>query len=162
MAKRFISAVEEATAASIGGVPTCKPLIVAQTATLQEAVFALEKTSRGACVVVDDAGKAVGMFTERDVVRHINAGEDGWLGQSIIEAMSPITVTLQPSMTIAAALECMNAGPYRRLPIVDADGAPHGIVSIWDVMGYIAEHFPQRFFNLPPRPELETRNLWGG
>jgi len=162
MTHRFTSAIERATAATIANVPTCKPLMVAAHATLADAVEALNATGRGACVVVDEDSRAVGMFTERDVLRLIDSGTNDWQQRSVAIAMSPTNVRLTSDMTVGAALGRMNEGPFRRLPIVDADGTPRGIVSVWDLMSYVAEHFPQRFFNLPPRPDLEMRNLWGG
>ena len=162
MKRRFNSAIESATATMIEAVPTCKPLALSWDLSLGDAVDAMKTAHRGACVVVDDAGRVHGMFTERDVVQQVDAGQAGWRERPLREATSLSTSVLRPGMTIGAALDEMNTGPFRRLPIIDELGRPYGIVSVWDVMSFIAEHYPQRFFNLPPRPDLETRQLWGG
>ncbi|MCC7536176.1 MAG: CBS domain-containing protein, partial [Deltaproteobacteria bacterium] len=41
---------------------------------------------------------------------------------------------------------------YRHIPVLDEHGKPAHIVSVRDVLGYIAEHFPQEVLNVPSEP----------
>jgi CBS domain-containing protein len=63
---------------------------------------------------------------------------------------------------IAHALRWMHQGGFRRLTRVDSEGRLTGIVSIRDILVFIALHFPQEFLNLPPDPSREATSPWGG
>jgi hypothetical protein len=47
----------------------------------------------------------------------------------------------------------MSGGGFRRLPILDPDGRPTGILRVSDVVHYLVEHFPKTVYNLPPVPK---------
>jgi len=87
----------------------------------------------GCLPVVDDAGHAVGMVTDRDVcMAALTRGEP--LHNIPVEvAMSKEVRACPPEATLAQAEEIMRAGRVRRLPVIDADGALVGIVSLADL-----------------------------
>ena len=49
----------------------------------------------------------------------------------------------------------------RRLPIVDAEGRPTGLVNIAGIIHWLVQHFPQAVYNLPPVPNPTTQEREG-
>ena len=62
---------------------------------------------------------------------------------------------------MAQAIAAMTRGGYRRLPIVDADGRPMGIIKIEGILHYLVEHFPKVIYNLPPEPHYSRQQREG-
>ena len=50
---------------------------------------------------------------------------------------------------MAYALNKMSVGRFRHVPLVDADGAPVGMISIRDIVDFIVELCPEEILNLP-------------
>jgi hypothetical protein len=46
----------------------------------------------------------------------------------------------------------MAQGGYRRLPIVDPQGRPLGMIDVAGIVHFLVEHFPGTIYNLPPTP----------
>jgi CBS domain-containing protein len=53
-------------------------------------------------------------------------------------------------------------GGFRHVPLVDSDGRPVGILSVKDIVDYLAEHFPREVLNIPPEPGKQPRIPEGG
>jgi CBS domain-containing protein len=88
------------------------------------------------CVLVVEAGRLVGIFTDRDAVLKV-AGtnpEDHRIGA----LMTHDPVVLRHDETIAVAINKMAVGGFRHIPIVD-DGRPTGVVTARDVFHHLAE-----------------------
>jgi CBS-domain-containing membrane protein len=87
----------------------------------------------GCLPVLDEAGRAIGMVTDRDVcMAALTRGEP--LHQIPVSvAMSKQVRSCRPDATLAEAEEIMRSGQVRRLPVIDADGALVGIVSLADL-----------------------------
>ena len=79
----------------------------------------------------------------------------------IDEVMTRDPVVLRSADTVAKAIDAMTRGGYRRLPIVDGDGKPTGVIKIESILHYIAEHFPKLVYNLPPEPHHSSREREG-
>ena len=86
----------------------------------------------------------------------------GWLERSIAPWVRAAPSTIRSDDSIAAAILAMQQGRFRRLPVVDGVGRAVGIVSIRDVLAWVADAFPEEFANLPPDPAHEASGLWGG
>ena len=115
------------------------------------------KEHRIGCVLVEDGGKVVGIFTERDILtKLVGTGYDP-AKVYVDGAMTrnPETLTLEDP--IAFALQQMSVGGYRHVPLVDPDGHPVGILSVKDIVDYLTEHFPREILNLPPEPGRQPR-----
>ena len=76
------------------------------------------------CALIQKKGALDGIFTERDVLRKVVSNPDTWK-QKIDEVMTPNPATIAPDDSAEAALEKMEAGSFRNVPVVDADGAVH-------------------------------------
>jgi CBS domain-containing protein len=125
---------------------------VPQTATISKVVELMRKKKVGAVLV--KKGKAVvGIFTERDLFSRAMASK-AWARAPVKKFMTPNPDSLKLSDPVAYALNRMSVGRYRHVPLVKADGAPAGIISIRDVIDFIVELCPEEILNLPSRPEL--------
>ncbi len=86
------------------------------------------------CVLVVDAGRLVGIFTDRDAVLKV-AGTT-LPDRSIGALMTRDPVVLRHDETIAVAINKMAVGGFRHIPIVE-DGRPTGVVSARDVFRHL-------------------------
>ena len=129
-----------------------EPICVRAHDSVRKAIDLMKGNRIGAVMVVDGEGKLSGIFTERDVVhRLLDRGLD-WQALSVGEVMTRKPESLQPDAMIAYALNFMHVGGFRHVPIVDTAGRPVTIVSIKDVVAYLADFFPEEISNLPPDP----------
>ena len=120
------------------------------------------KEHRIGCLLVEDDGKLIGIFTERDILtKLVGTGYDPATVR-VDGVMTRDPETLTPEDPIAFALQRMSVGGFRHVPLVDADGRPVGILSVKDIVDYLAEHFPQEILNIPPEPGRQPRIPEGG
>ena len=120
------------------------------------------KEHRIGCVLVEDGGKLVGIFTERDILTKLvgtgydpaKATVDGAMTQN------PETLTLEDP--IAYAMQLMSVGGFRHIPLIDSDGRPVGMLSVKDIVEYVVEHFPREILNIPPEPGKHSLRPEGG
>jgi CBS domain-containing protein len=115
-----------------------KPPVTVAPATLVGDVLSLMIERRIGCVVVVDRGKTVGIFSERDALLKLNESAVELAGRPVSEFMTPNPQTLQSTAKIAFAVQRMDLGGFRHIPIVD-DGDLTGIISVRDILGYLTE-----------------------
>ncbi|HET8786227.1 MAG TPA: CBS domain-containing protein, partial [Candidatus Limnocylindrales bacterium] len=101
--------------------------------------------------VTDEAGRLRGVLTERDIFAHL-VGADVDLAQPVDDFLVDHPFTLNLDEPIRHAIDLMQTGRYRNVPLIDADGLLVGVVRPVDVLKYLAEAFPEELLNLPPRP----------
>lgn len=120
------------------------------------------KERRVGCVLVEAEGRLLGIFTERDILtKLVGTGYDP-ATVKVDGVMTRNPETLTPEDPIAFALHRMSVGGFRHLPLVDAAGRPVGILSVKDIVDYLAEHFPEEILNIPPEPGRQPRTPEGG
>ena len=108
-------------------------LTIEPTATLAAAVKMLAQRRIGALVVTGPDHRIVGIISERDIVRVLDAHGTTVLDRPVAEVMTRKVVTCSLSETIAEIMERMTAGKFRHVPVVE-QGRLAGIVSIGDVV----------------------------
>ena len=139
-----------------------QPVTVAPGTTLADCVRAIQRTGTGDSVVVcDQAGTLLGVLTERDIFARIVVGNVD-LSRAVESLMTTEPRTLDLDQTIRDAIELMQTGRYRNVPIVDEGGRLVGVVRQVDIIKYLAESFPEELLNLPPRPHQKMRQPEGG
>ena len=88
----------------------------------------------GALPVVDDSGRTIGMITDRDICM-----------SAVLQDRSPSTIPVSEAMSrelhacmarddLASAEDLMRRHQIRRIPVLDVDGHPVGILSLADVV----------------------------
>ncbi|HET7652507.1 MAG TPA: citrate synthase [Acidimicrobiales bacterium] len=98
-----------------------------------EAAARMEESGVGSVVVVDaDGARPVGILTERDLVRFGAAGAAGTAPVSEWMTADPDTIGLD--VEVVDAFKALSDHGYRHIPVVDADGALAGVVSMRDLM----------------------------
>jgi CBS domain-containing protein len=99
------------------------------------------------------AGRLIGIFTERDFLARIVAtGASPDVPVRDVMTSDPVTVNEHDS--VGRAVELMERGGYRHLPVMGpAPSGPLGVVSVKDVVHYLVEYFPSNVYNLPPTPD---------
>ena len=90
------------------------------------------------CVMIVDGTKLVGIFSERDALMKLNADAPKFFNRPISQFMTPEPVTLETNDKIAFALQKMNVGGYRHVPIL-FEGKLAGVISIRDILRYLTE-----------------------
>ena len=95
----------------------------------------------GTLVVCNQAKQPVGMLTDRDLaIRVVAEGREPG-STPVAEVMTKSPQCVREDTPIEMALQSMRAGPYRRLPVVDNDGALVGLISLDDVLSLLTEEF---------------------
>jgi CBS domain-containing protein len=126
------------------------PWQVGPTHTVAQALALMRREQVG-CLLVCEAGRVLGIFTERDLMRRVLA-EGKPLTVPVAECMTPGPMTVHPKDPIAKAVRHMEVGGYRHLPVVNETGRPLGVLSVKRIVHYLVEHFPATVYNLPPDP----------
>jgi CBS domain-containing protein len=107
-------------------------ICVAPFATLPEIAEIIAARRIGAVVVLDPDRTLIGIVSERDVVRAIAEHGAAAMKRTAEDLMTRKVVTASPETTVERAMEMMDAGYFRHLPVVQA-GELVGIVSIRDL-----------------------------
>lgn len=110
--------------------------------TVRAAAVAMASQSVGAIMVVNESGRLIGLFTERDVLNRVVArGLDP--DQTLLAAvMTDKLQTASPDKPLAHALHLMFEGGFRHVPVVE-DGRPVGMVSARNALGLEIHQFEQ-------------------
>src|SRR5437763_12630747 len=95
---------------------------------VSEAIDRMKEQNVG-CLVVCEAGRLVGILTERDLMIRVIARGLA-LSIHVGECMTPDPVTVALKESIRAAVDRMQQGNYRHLPVLDEQGELVGILSI--------------------------------
>ena len=130
------------------GLPS--PVCIGRESTVGEALAAVQKHGQGYVLIVD-AGRPVGILSEREVLMKIVARDvkyDAPVGGFV--ALNPQALTLREP--IAKAIQMMNEFGEHNIPIVGDDGKAVSVLRTIDIIHLLAEAFPATVLNLPPRP----------
>lgn len=137
-----LSAVEHTLEnASLAELGLSAPVTVAPETSLASVLATMRAKNIGSILVVDEAGKVAGLFTERDVLNRVACQVEDLDAAKVSVYMTPSPTVLKPETTIAHALHLMALYSFRHLPLVDAENRPVGIVSFRDVVAYIERWF---------------------
>ena len=114
------------------------------------------KTKGRGAVLVEEDGALVGIFTERYLLNRVDYTDPLWSHVGVRDVMTPHPMVIRPDDSLSEALRRLTQGHRRHLPIVDARGHVLGLISIRDILTYVAERFPEEMMNLPPHPDHES------
>jgi len=90
----------------------------------------------GAVLIVTSTGQVAGILSERDIVKAVADRRNGIRCLAAEELMTREVIMIGPDTPVEAALEIMDQGYFRHLPVCDTDGALLGIVSIRDLVKF--------------------------
>jgi CBS domain-containing protein len=126
---------------------------------LSQAIEAM-KSDEGGCVIVSDDGRVAGIFTERDLLTKV-IGQQVDLNSPISQWMHPTVESLSPDATVGDAVKLMNEKGFRNIPLIKK-GELIGLISVFDIITYLAECYPKATMNLPPLPAQVMDTVEGG
>jgi len=118
-----------------------QPCTVAPNTTVGEVLHQMAANRIG-CVIIVDGGKPVGIFSERDALLKLNTEAVALSDHPISEFMTANPETLEGSAKIAFAVQRMDLGGYRHLPIVSSDNQLQGIISVRAILNYLTDRMP--------------------
>jgi len=114
------------------------PITVASDTPIGDVLRLMVDKSVGCLIVVEDENP-VGIFSERDALLKLNVDASQLSDRPVSEYMTANPQTLEVTAKIAFAVQRMDLGGYRHVPIVGEDGQLTGIVSVRDILRYVTE-----------------------
>jgi CBS domain-containing protein len=125
---------------------------------LSAAAAAMRGVRHGSALVCEN-GKLIGIVTERDVLRAVGDAEK-W-NSPVGAAMTARPKTLALDDSLLDAVQWMNRGGYRRLPVVDAQGRPAGLVDVKTVVNFLVDHMSSTVYTQASRKMLTVQECEG-
>jgi CBS domain-containing protein len=119
-----------------------RPITVAPTMPVGDVLKLMVKNKIG-CVVVAEENRTLGIFSERDALRKINTDAAKLAARPVSEFMTPNPQTLVADAKIAFAVQRMDAGGYRHLPVVGQQGELVGIISARDILRHLTDNLSE-------------------
>jgi CBS domain-containing protein len=120
-------------ASQLGRLDAAAPVSMSGDAGVIEAIHALQDGSTE-CVLVQDGGRLVGVFTERDALLKLAARPLD--GVRLEDVMTRDPVVLRADDSMAVAIHKMAVGGFRHIPLVDGS-KPTGVISARDIFRHI-------------------------
>jgi CBS domain-containing protein len=114
------------------------PLTCRQNDTLNVAARLMWEHDCGVVPVTDDDGKLVGIVTDRDICMATYTKGSAPQEISVSDVMTSQVFSCRAGDSLDTAERLMSAKQIRRVPIVDRDNRPVGLVSLNDVARYAA------------------------
>ena len=111
------------------GVQTCSP-----NDSLNRVAQLMWEHDCGCIPVVDADGKAIGMITDRDICMAGYTQGQPLMNMTVASAASHNIVAVRENENLDAAEALMQKHQIRRIPVVDANAKPIGIVSMNDLV----------------------------
>lgn len=138
-----------------------KPISVEPGASIRTAIETMERLHTG-CVLVEEDGRMVGIFTERDAVRRVGRGEMDLSTTPVSEVMTTEPKTMGAGVTLANVLRTMCEHHHRHMPILDAEDRAICVVSMRRIVQYLVDAYPHEILNSPPEGQLPPTTPEGG
>jgi len=109
---------------------------VPRDATAFEAVEIMVENNIGCVLVLTRAGAVSGICSERDIFRKVILEKQKPAAVPVADIMTPKRrlVTVDADTTLTECMDLMTRNRVRHLPVMGADGALEGIISIGDVV----------------------------
>ena len=92
------------------------------------------KRRSGAVLLVDDAGKLSGLFSDGDLRRLVTDDDGTALRRPIKDVMTHRPKCINGDALASEAMAVMQRHRFDELPVVDADGKPQGLIDVQDLV----------------------------
>lgn len=142
----------------VGELTLTRVPILSPDESLEAAAARMREVSHGSAIVCED-DRLLGIITERDLLRLL--AEDVDFEVAVSEYMTSSPKTLKPDDRLLDAVQLMDRGGIRRLPVVDGEGCAAGIVDVKTVMNYLVEQMPTTIYNQASSALLSVRSAEG-
>jgi len=110
-----------------------KTPIVTKNTKVRDVLLKITKMRAGSASVVDVKGKLIGIFTDGDLRRHFEDGQN-LLNSEVGNIMTKSPVTITQDRLAAEAFKILTAKKIDEIPVVDGQKRPVGILDVQDVL----------------------------
>lgn len=127
---------------NIGEICTIQTVTCTRDETVQGAALLMRKHHVGDLIVIDGAGgqaMPVGIVTDRDIVVSVIALGLDPAGLQVDDIMSDDLLTCREDDDVYETIEHLRLRGIRRVPVVNGAGGLTGIVSVDDLLEFLAE-----------------------
>jgi CBS domain-containing protein len=111
-----------------------EPYSMKDSATVMEAAEFMAKRRIGAVCVLDEEGKLIGVFSERDLLNRVVVPRRDPAAMRLGEVTSELRAVIRCDETPHQALDRMDEIGSRHLPVVDKDDQWVGMLSMRDLL----------------------------
>lgn len=108
--------------------------IVAEDALVREALITATRARAGSALIVDNAGRLTGIFTDGDLRRSLEKDPE-LLTKCVKDYMTRSPLAISPDKLVAEAMRLIKNERKKDLPVVDEGGKPVGFVDEQDLLG---------------------------
>ena len=123
----------------ISGLTPKTPIVARSSDTVGEVLSMMVQRGLGCMFILDNQGSLVGVFSERDALLRIDAADHNAYDQPISSVMTPSPEGLDVSSKISFAVQRMDLGSYRHVPIMGENKKLDGVISVRDILGYLSK-----------------------
>ena len=107
--------------------------IVKKNEKTKDVLLKVTKSRAGSAIIVDGKGKLIGIFTDGDLRRHFEEGENILTG-TVGDVMTAAPITITKDKLAAEAFEILRRKKIDEIPVVDKAGRPVGILDVQDIL----------------------------
>lgn len=122
----------------VGDLPVHPPVEAAPDITVGEALRTMVDRGVG-CLLITVEGRLAGIFSERDALMRLGPDAASLRDQPLVRYMTPDPAVIHAEDKIAFAMQQMDLGGYRHLPVMEGD-RPVSLISIRDILRYLTDH----------------------
>ncbi|MFO0940434.1 MAG: KpsF/GutQ family sugar-phosphate isomerase [Pirellulales bacterium] len=136
--------------------------VASEQLTVRQVMVKVSRPGRrtGAVMLVNEAGKLTGIFTDSDLARILERCEDIRLDQPIANLMTRKFHTISQHSRLPEATELMAKLKISELPVVTEDDMPLGIIDLTDLVGMVTAPAPSsQVDNNTETPSYSTSDI---
>lgn len=114
------------------------PVLVETSALMDHAISLMRDRNIGCLLVTSADRHLAGILTEADILERVAGKVKNLHTVTVAEFMTPRPTTLEMDAPLVEALHLMSTHAFRHLPIVDEHDLPVGVISVRDVVHFLA------------------------
>ncbi len=106
--------------------------------TVEKIVQILQKEKRSALLVIQH-DRLMGIVSKRDLLRRTAGSETKLSSLKALDVMTANPEIVKATDPLSFAVNKMAMGGFRHLPVISEEGDPIGVISIQDVLSFLAQ-----------------------
>jgi CBS domain-containing protein len=121
---------------TVGQLNPQEAITLQPTTPVRQVVEVMLSHNIGAVLIVNDTGKLLGIFSERDLLTKVADPTADHLSRPVRDFMTADPESVRPTDSLAFVLHKMDVGGYRHLPVLK-DGQLLGMISVRDMLRHM-------------------------
>jgi CBS domain-containing protein len=110
---------------------------IASNDTVYNAVKVMDEKAIGSLLILDEAGKLAGIFSERDCFRKVVLEGKPSKDVQVGDVMTSKIIYVSPDNTVDECMSLMTEKRFRHLPVIDGEDKILGVISSGDLVKYV-------------------------